>query len=1138
MKAYSILLSLIIILGALPLGFASETTKNVAVVVSTPADAVVAAPYAKAMGYKLVYTPTDKLSDNAKRELERNNINKVIIVGGPVAVSNNVENQINKLNINNIKRVWGETRVETSQKMYELIKEEKPEMAKNIVVAEGFNEKITPVAVSFGAPVIYYGLDKDNEVADLLKTTKPENAIILGNKIPNIITNTISTHAKNTIIASGSDDSVIKTALAYVPRINPNAKNKDVAVVYAEKTENPILDAIVSFVNGYVGAIAPIPASKEDTLNKIISKLTFASGISVSSDSTSMSDTISNIAGKLGLSPTSMITTPSGGRGGTTVTPITPSVDKKPTINEFNVSIDGLKATFNINVSDDKELKKIVLKYGDGTSYEMNISGKSNYTIISRNYLMQGIYSATLTVYDDKDQTSTSSTNVYLRYFDVSPGYISKTIIGGNVNETIPITITNYQNKNISITTQTTTGNLSANTSANSINTTDNITCTITNTSALTSGKSYRAKVIFALNDHPEINKTFVMDIAIPKKETISTTGNKTVSLQVINTAAAENTSIKINDNTTNAFIINTTIENRSLDIPIPTTNTTNTSTIANTTIHLENIKDALDRAENIQKTSTLTENLIRPVVVASKDVNDVSVDVKNITIDEDTNEATVNTEISFNKSTNDTYVVVAIPIGNNSVDNVYKDGLGAIPKYNGTGTQRNYYKYDATNGILLLFMKDDPLLSITLSVKTINQPPVISCTPDINGLNVLINASESYDPEGAPLTFTWEAPGAQSVSYLDGEKTINITYPADGTYDITLTVSDGVYEVSSVITVSVAQPVSEKPAIKVIANGKTIEFEGQDSNTLSITGTKTINLPSITADVNVVNKKDTSKGIEIYFKDNASVASIIEAMNNLNKISYSGDNITITYNNADMNGKNVTLSVISDRGSLRDAINKMLNGNASDLIGLIEMNQYSKYNCVQTVSGNSATWTLPASDFSGDVAVVITEGGYTPYDATYVKILAVGGFEVMKYKMNLTFVGTNPFTNDSTYNISINETPAHKIRYGLAMINKNAVIKVSVVGTNPNNNLFNVSVVGNSGSELIVNNNDFITVNASKINDIVGTIFTPDTASATYSPTTNNPVYQLNLQNVSNAYVIGIAYDTVDKKLVAIEQQ
>ena len=58
---------MMLVLGTLPLTFAAG--EKVVIVVSTPADAIVAAPYAKAMGYELVYTPKDKLSEEAKEKL-------------------------------------------------------------------------------------------------------------------------------------------------------------------------------------------------------------------------------------------------------------------------------------------------------------------------------------------------------------------------------------------------------------------------------------------------------------------------------------------------------------------------------------------------------------------------------------------------------------------------------------------------------------------------------------------------------------------------------------------------------------------------------------------------------------------------------------------------------------------------------------------------------------------------------------------------------------------------------------------------------------------------------------------------------------------------------------------------------------
>ena len=1130
MKLKMALISMLLVLGAVPLGFAS--TDSVAIVVSSPADGIVAAPYAKAMGYKLVITPKNELSKEAESQLK--DVNKVIIVGGPVAVSENVENSIKALN-KNTERVAGETRIETSMEMYKLIKKENPKMLKNIVIADGFDEKVTPVAVSFGAPVLYYGLNKDDEIVELLKNTNPENAVVIGTKIPKTITNTITNQAKNTIIASGNEENAVKTALAYVTKLNPKSENKGAFVVYAGESNSPILNAVMNFVNGDFGTIAPIPNINEDTINKIISKITFASEISISSDNDNVADEISNIAVGLGISATTSADVGSGGGG----SPYTSTTDEKPVINTFNISISGLDTTFNISVSDDNELKKIVIKYGDGTENEMNVSGKSYHTTISRNYLMQGNYIAKITVYDDKNQATTLSKDINLNYIDITPEYLSK-IITGNVNETIPINITNYMNKNITITTQSSNTNITISNVPSSINTSNVINVMIANTSSLVTGTSYQAKVIFALQSCPEINKTFTFDMVIPTVETKTTTSGSSVTLQVVNTTnTTTNTNIEINDSTTNEFKITTTVDTKTLDFAIPTTNTTNTSTIENTTIHIENIVDVLTRAEEIQSTSTLTEELIQPVVVASKDVGEVSVNVNNITIDDTNNEATLNTEISFNDTaTNNTFVVVAIPVGNNSVNEISKDGYGLIPQYDGSGTQENYYIYDETNGIITLFMKKDPMLKIRMQMKVMNQPPIIDYTYNEDGLNVLINASNSYDPENKSLTFKWSAPGNKTVNYLDGGKTINITYPVDGNYDIKLILSDGIYEVSSIITVTVAQPIDEKPAIKIIANGKIVEFKGQDSNTLSIVGSKTINFPTLVANVNVVNKKDVSKNIEMYFKDNNSVKSIIESLNNYKSIAYNGDNVIITYNNPDMNGKNVTLSVIPDRSSIRDAINTMLNGNASDLIGLIEMNQYSMYNCTKTIANNEATWTIPASDFNGEVAVIVTEGNLIPYDATDVNILATGGFLVPKYNVTLTFIGTNTLTNETTYNISLNTTPTNNVRYGLAMINRNTNIFMNVEGTNPNNNLFNVSVQGNSGSELIVENNDFIKLNASKITNIINTIFTPNIASSTYSDITTNNKIQLSTQNITDSYVIGIVYDTVDKKIVAIEQQ
>ncbi|XRP97094.1 cell wall-binding repeat-containing protein [Methanocaldococcus sp. 16A] len=366
MRIASIIVSILIIVGVLPLSFASS--ENVAIIVSKPADAIVAAPYAKAMGYMLIYTPPDKLSDEAKRELERNHITKVIIVGGPVAVSNNVENQL-KLDLKlNTERIWGETRVETSQKVFETLIKEKPEMAKNLVIVEGFNEKISPVAVSFDAPVLYYAPGKEKEVAETLKSVKVENTVILGTKIPKEIQKVATSVSKNTIIAYGKNDEIIKTALSYVPKLNPEVKDKKAAIVYSEKSVNPIINSILQFVKGNIGAIIPLPEKNENVIKSIISKITtFTSTTIVSTDTPEISTIVSNIASNLGISSETIAETGvSGGGGGgyyytTPTAPTTPPTQKYTVISINN----GEKVIKIADIGDSKEDGNYVEVIGD-----------------------------------------------------------------------------------------------------------------------------------------------------------------------------------------------------------------------------------------------------------------------------------------------------------------------------------------------------------------------------------------------------------------------------------------------------------------------------------------------------------------------------------------------------------------------------------------------------------------------------------------------------------------------------------------------------------------------------------------------------------------------------------------------------
>ena len=70
-------------------------------------------------GVPVVLTSSDSLSDPAKEQLERLKPSKVVIVGGTAAVSNEVKSQVSNLLGCQIDRVYGDSRYETSNAVYE-----------------------------------------------------------------------------------------------------------------------------------------------------------------------------------------------------------------------------------------------------------------------------------------------------------------------------------------------------------------------------------------------------------------------------------------------------------------------------------------------------------------------------------------------------------------------------------------------------------------------------------------------------------------------------------------------------------------------------------------------------------------------------------------------------------------------------------------------------------------------------------------------------------------------------------------------------------------------------------------------------------------------------------------------------------
>lgn len=115
-----------------------------------PVDGIAAAAYAKLIHAPILLTESDKLPQTTLNALNRLRPYKIIIVGGPVAVSIEVENQLKEMAL--VERIWGETRYETAVRMAEKI--ESPEA---IVITDGTNPSSDALTISseYTAPVVY-----------------------------------------------------------------------------------------------------------------------------------------------------------------------------------------------------------------------------------------------------------------------------------------------------------------------------------------------------------------------------------------------------------------------------------------------------------------------------------------------------------------------------------------------------------------------------------------------------------------------------------------------------------------------------------------------------------------------------------------------------------------------------------------------------------------------------------------------------------------------------------------------------------------------------------------------------------------------------------------------------------------------
>lgn len=140
------------------------------------ADALCAAPLAKALNAPILLTAKDGLSESAKNEITRLRAKHVYIIGKEGAVSSETEKNIEILGAD-VKRLGGVSRYETSALVAEEIQSvtKTPVSSVALVYGEGFADalSIAPIAAEKGMPILLTETDKlPAEIAKFLQDNK------------------------------------------------------------------------------------------------------------------------------------------------------------------------------------------------------------------------------------------------------------------------------------------------------------------------------------------------------------------------------------------------------------------------------------------------------------------------------------------------------------------------------------------------------------------------------------------------------------------------------------------------------------------------------------------------------------------------------------------------------------------------------------------------------------------------------------------------------------------------------------------------------------------------------------------------------------------------------------------------------
>ncbi|AEH06338.1 cell wall-binding repeat-containing protein [Methanothermococcus okinawensis] len=119
------------------------------------ADCVVATEYAYKINGIVLQTESDHLNINVEDMIKSINPKRIVIVGGPLAVSKNVEDSLKKYG--EVVRIWGPTRVETDENILKLLNSNNTK-----VLVNGYNFSEVIIVASNNNIPVYAGVEVYN----------------------------------------------------------------------------------------------------------------------------------------------------------------------------------------------------------------------------------------------------------------------------------------------------------------------------------------------------------------------------------------------------------------------------------------------------------------------------------------------------------------------------------------------------------------------------------------------------------------------------------------------------------------------------------------------------------------------------------------------------------------------------------------------------------------------------------------------------------------------------------------------------------------------------------------------------------------------------------------------------------------